>query len=68
MPHLPFTPGAATAAGVSLVSLDSDENFPFLEVVSLDAIGTTQHKVADIYSAHAQLLVFAQQQLHGTVK
>ena len=30
--------------------------------------GTTQHKVADIYSAHAQLLVFAQQQLHGTVK
>ena len=35
---------------------------------SKDSIGTTQHKVVDIYSAHAQFLVFAQQQLHGTVK
>ena len=34
----------------------------------LKSIGATQYKVADICSAHAQLLVFAQQQLHGTVK
>ena len=43
-------------------------DFEFGILLSFISIGTTQHKVADIYSAHAQLLVFAQQQLPGTVK